>query len=175
MTRFFMSVEEAVQLVLQASVLSEGGEIFMLEMGVPVKIIDLAERMIRLSGCQVGIDIPIEITGMRPGEKLNEVLEHARRGDPRHQPPLHQPAGADPGTGRGVRRRARGAGAGHRCAATRTRCGPCCSPPACRDDAVGRRPAAMVPRRSTPARRPASPSSGRSSPTPRPISTCGAW
>ncbi len=74
MTRFFMSVEEAVQLVLQSSVLSEGGEIFMLEMGVPVKIFDLAERMIRLSGCQVGIDIPIEITGMRPGEKLNEVL-----------------------------------------------------------------------------------------------------
>ncbi|MGD0881407.1 MAG: nucleoside-diphosphate sugar epimerase/dehydratase [Acidimicrobiales bacterium] len=74
MTRFFMSVEEAVQLVLQASVLSDGGEIFMLEMGVPVRIIDLAERMIRLSGCQVGIDIPIEITGMRPGEKLNEVL-----------------------------------------------------------------------------------------------------
>ena len=74
MTRFFMSVEEAVQLVLQASVLSNGGEIFMLEMGVPVRILDLAERMIRLSGCQVGIDIPIEITGMRPGEKLNEVL-----------------------------------------------------------------------------------------------------
>ena len=74
MTRFFMSVEEAVQLVLQASVLSNGGEIFMLEMGVPIKIIDLAERMIRLSGCQVGIDIAIEITGMRPGEKLNEVL-----------------------------------------------------------------------------------------------------
>jgi FlaA1/EpsC-like NDP-sugar epimerase len=74
MTRFFMSVEEAVQLVLQASVLSQGGEIFMLEMGVPVRIIDLAERMIRLSGCQVGIDIPIEIIGVRPGEKLNEVL-----------------------------------------------------------------------------------------------------
>jgi len=74
MTRFFMSVEEAVQLVLQASVLSHGGEIFMLEMGVPVRIIDLAERMIRLSGCQVGIDIPIEIVGVRPGEKLNEVL-----------------------------------------------------------------------------------------------------
>ncbi|MGO8872150.1 MAG: polysaccharide biosynthesis protein [Acidimicrobiales bacterium] len=74
MTRFFMSVEEAVQLVLQASVLSRGGEIFMLEMGVPVRIYALAERMIRLSGYQVGIDIPIEITGIRPGEKLSEVL-----------------------------------------------------------------------------------------------------
>jgi FlaA1/EpsC-like NDP-sugar epimerase len=74
MTRFFMSVEEAVQLVLQSSVLSRGGEIFMLEMGVPVRIIDLAERMIRLSGCQVGTDISIEITGIRPGEKLDEVL-----------------------------------------------------------------------------------------------------
>lgn len=74
MTRFFMSVEEAVQLVLQASVLSSGGEIFMLEMGVPVRIVDLAERMIRLSGYQVGIDIAIEFTGIRPGEKLAEVL-----------------------------------------------------------------------------------------------------
>ncbi len=74
MTRFFMSVEEAVQLVLQASVLSDGGEIFMLDMGVPVRILDLAERMIRLSGLQVGIDVPIEITGIRPGEKLTEAL-----------------------------------------------------------------------------------------------------
>jgi FlaA1/EpsC-like NDP-sugar epimerase len=74
MTRFFMSVEEAVQLVLQSSVLSTGGEIFMLDMGVPVRIIDLAERMIRLSGYRVGIDIPIEVVGIRPGEKLSEVL-----------------------------------------------------------------------------------------------------
>jgi FlaA1/EpsC-like NDP-sugar epimerase len=55
-------------------VLSEGGEIFMLDMGVPVRILDLAERMIRLSGLQVGIDVPIEITGIRPGEKLAEAL-----------------------------------------------------------------------------------------------------
>jgi len=74
MTRFFMSVEEAVQLVLQASMLSEGGEIFMLDMGQPVRIIDLAERMIRLSGYRVGVDIPIEIVGRRPGEKLYEEL-----------------------------------------------------------------------------------------------------
>jgi FlaA1/EpsC-like NDP-sugar epimerase len=75
MTRFFMSVEEAVQLVLESSVLSDGGgEIFMLEMGDPVRIVELAERMIRLSGFQVGVDIPIEIVGIRPGEKLDEVL-----------------------------------------------------------------------------------------------------
>jgi FlaA1/EpsC-like NDP-sugar epimerase len=75
MTRFFMSVEEAVQLVLESSVLSDGGgEVFMLEMGEPVRILDLAERMIRLSGYQVGADIPIEIVGMRPGEKLDEEL-----------------------------------------------------------------------------------------------------
>ena len=74
MTRFFMSVEEAVQLVLQASLLSEGRDIFMLEMGEPVPIIDLARRMIQLSGGQVDVDIAIKIVGIRPGEKLAEDL-----------------------------------------------------------------------------------------------------
>ena len=74
MTRYFMSVEEAVQLVLQASVLAEGGEVFVLDMGQPVRIIDLAERMIKLSGLRVGSDIAIKIVGRRAGEKLHEEL-----------------------------------------------------------------------------------------------------
>ncbi|MDQ4130911.1 MAG: polysaccharide biosynthesis protein [Actinomycetota bacterium] len=74
MTRFFMSTSEAVQLVLQAAVFSQGGEVFMLDMGEPVRILELAERMIRLSGRNVGTDIPIRITGVRPGEKLTEEL-----------------------------------------------------------------------------------------------------
>ena len=77
MTRFFMSVEEAVQLVLQASLLSEGQDIFMLEMGEPVPIIDLARRMIQLSGGQADVDIPIKVIGIRPGEKLAEDLRES--------------------------------------------------------------------------------------------------
>ncbi len=77
MTRFFMSIEEAVQLVLQAGALAatdSGGEVFMLDMGEPVRIYDLAERMIRLAGRRPGTDIVIKVTGMRPGEKLSEEL-----------------------------------------------------------------------------------------------------
>ena len=74
MTRFFMSVEEAVQLVLQSAVLAERGDIHMLEMGEPVSILDLAQRMIRLSGLHPGTDIPIRIIGPRVGEKIHERL-----------------------------------------------------------------------------------------------------
>jgi FlaA1/EpsC-like NDP-sugar epimerase len=74
MTRFFMSIPEAVQLVLQAAAMAGGGEVFILEMGEPVRIIDLAQRMIRLAGRRVGADVEIRVTGMRPGEKLFEEL-----------------------------------------------------------------------------------------------------
>ncbi len=75
MTRFFMSVQEAVQLVLQASVLSTGSDIFMLEMGEPVRILDLAKRMVRLSAGDMGAEVPIRIVGRRPGEKIEEELQ----------------------------------------------------------------------------------------------------
>jgi FlaA1/EpsC-like NDP-sugar epimerase len=74
MTRYFMSVQEAVQLVLQATALSTGGEVFTLDMGEPVRIFDVAERLIRLSGRIPGRDVPIVITGVRPGEKLAEDI-----------------------------------------------------------------------------------------------------
>jgi FlaA1/EpsC-like NDP-sugar epimerase len=74
MTRFFMSIREAVQLVLQAAAMSEGRDVFVLEMGEQVRIMDLARRMIRLAGRRVGDDVEIKVTGVRPGEKLVEEL-----------------------------------------------------------------------------------------------------
>jgi FlaA1/EpsC-like NDP-sugar epimerase len=74
MTRYFMTIPEAVQLIIRSGELSTGGEVFVLEMGEPVKIIDLARNMIRIAGLEPEVDVGIEMVGRRPGEKLHEEL-----------------------------------------------------------------------------------------------------
>lgn len=80
MVRYFMTIPEAVQLVIQAGAIAQGGEVFVLDMGDPVKIMDLARSLIELSGFELGREIEIKITGIRPGEKLYEELLTAEEG-----------------------------------------------------------------------------------------------
>ena len=128
MTRFFMSIPEAVQLVLQSAALSTGGEVFMLEMGEPVKIMDLAQRMIALSGRRVGTDVEIRVTGMRPGEKLAEELctpEERRAAD---RPPVDRPARPADACPRRARARAAASWSMRRTTAGTVSYGRACSP-----------------------------------------------
>jgi FlaA1/EpsC-like NDP-sugar epimerase len=88
-TRFFMTIPEACQLVLEAANMGDGGEIFVFDMGESVKIIDLAKKMIQLNGLELGKDIEIKITGLRPGEKLyEELLSSEENTIPTHHPQI---------------------------------------------------------------------------------------
>ncbi len=80
MERYFMTIPEAVRLILEASTLGTGGEVFVLDMGEPVLVVDLVEAMIRLSGLEPDVDVPIQFTGIRPGEKLKEEILLAEEG-----------------------------------------------------------------------------------------------
>jgi FlaA1/EpsC-like NDP-sugar epimerase len=87
--RYFMTIPEACQLVLEAGSMGNGGEIYLFDMGKPVKIIDLAQRMIQLSGLEAGKDIEIKYTGLRPGEKLfEELLNDGENTLPTHHPQI---------------------------------------------------------------------------------------
>jgi FlaA1/EpsC-like NDP-sugar epimerase len=107
--RFFMTIPEACQLIMQAAVIGQGGETFVLDMGEPVKIRYLAEQMIRLAGREPGRDIQIAFTGLRPGEKLYEELFYAAEATrPRRIPRFASRARRGRSTPYGCRRPSRG-------------------------------------------------------------------
>jgi FlaA1/EpsC-like NDP-sugar epimerase len=88
-TRYFMTIPEACQLVLEAGSMGKGGEIFLFDMGKSIKIVDLAKKMIKLSGLTLGKDIQIMFTGLRPGEKLHEELLNDKENTiPTHHPKI---------------------------------------------------------------------------------------
>jgi FlaA1/EpsC-like NDP-sugar epimerase len=98
--RFFMTIPEAVQLVLQASVMGQGGEVFVLDMGEQIKVVDLARNMIVLAGLVPDKDIQIVFTGLRPGEKLyEELFEDGVRVEPTTHPKIHRAGGTPVSTG----------------------------------------------------------------------------
>ena len=88
-TRYFMTIPEACNLVLEAGAMGQGGEVFVFDMGRPVKIMDMAKKMVKLSGLELGKDIKIEVTGLRPGEKLyEELLASSENTLPTHHPKI---------------------------------------------------------------------------------------
>ncbi|MDC3345940.1 polysaccharide biosynthesis protein [Schleiferiaceae bacterium] len=88
-TRYFMTIPEACNLVLEAGAMGQGGEVFVFDMGEPVKILDMATKMVKLSGLELNKDISIEITGLRPGEKLyEELLASSENTMPTHHPKI---------------------------------------------------------------------------------------
>lgn len=88
-TRYFMTIPEACNLVLEAGAMGKGGEVFVFDMGEPVKIMDMAKKMVKLSGLELGKDIKIEVTGLRPGEKLyEELLASSENTLPTHHPKI---------------------------------------------------------------------------------------
>lgn len=88
-TRYFMTIPEACNLVLEAGAMGQGGEVFVFDMGQPVKIMDMAKKMVKLSGLELGKDIKIEVTGLRPGEKLyEELLASSENTLPTHHPKI---------------------------------------------------------------------------------------
>ena len=88
-TRYFMTIPEACNLVLEAGAMGKGGEVFVFDMGEPVKIMDMAKKMVKLSGLELGKDIKIQVTGLRPGEKLyEELLASSENSLPTHHPKI---------------------------------------------------------------------------------------